>query len=391
MYKHLYQKFSEGHSGNIHFAAHSHHFWPDISLEAVTQSWLDSAKYSDQKWSHTLGKVLSETQSIIGTMLNLKSPEQLAFAPNTHELVSRIFSCFLEQEKVKVLTTKSEFHSFKRQMNRLKELPHFEFIILDDEIEDFEKSFLNSITDDLDIIFISHVFYNSGKIISNELIENIIKIKKKETVFCLDAYHGFCAIPTDLSKFEGDIFYLAGGYKYAQAGEGMCFLTIPKDCNLRPLNTGWFASFETLESESEEVSYSDNGFRFWGATQDLTSLYRFNFVWNQFSKMSLNITKIHSYIKSLQVQFIKDLSISNNLLETDLNKVGHFLTLKCENHNHAKKINLWLKDQGFLTDFRADRLRFGFGLYLSLEDVNQLKLLLNQNYLQLFPHNTKVF
>ena len=385
MYQHLYQKFLEGHKPNIHFAAHSHYFWPDISFDAAAESWITASKYSDQKWDHILGEVLDETQGLIAKILNLSHPEQLAFAQNTHELVSRVLSCFMGQDKIKVLTTKSEFHSFKRQINRLKEYSNFEVTVIDNEVESFEDDLLSNINDDLDLIFISHVFYNSGKVISNSLIENIIDKKNKKTIFCLDGYHSFCAVPTDLSAFEGEIFYMAGGYKYAQAGEGMCFLTIPKGCKLRPAFTGWFASFESLEKDSDNVEYSDSGFRFWGATQDLTALYRFNAVWKQFFDMDLDIEKIHAYIQSLQTQFLNNLQIKDLFLETELNKTGHFLTLKCKNSDQAHEVHTWLKNKGFLTDVREERLRFGFGLYLTQENIESVQSLLNQNYFNLFP------
>jgi hypothetical protein len=34
----------------LHFAAHSHHFWPDVSREAQLEYWDDCAKLSDEKW-----------------------------------------------------------------------------------------------------------------------------------------------------------------------------------------------------------------------------------------------------------------------------------------------------------------------------------------------------
>ena len=40
---------------------------------------------------------------------------------------------------------------------------------------------------------------------------------------------GFMARPTDLSDIADRAFYLAGGYKYAMAGEGCCFLHCPPD------------------------------------------------------------------------------------------------------------------------------------------------------------------
>ena len=38
-----------------------------------------------------------------------------------------------------------------------------------------------------------------------------------------------------------------GGYKYCQLGEGNAFLRVPPECRLRPVLTGWFSEFESLE------------------------------------------------------------------------------------------------------------------------------------------------
>ena len=62
----------------------------------------------------------------------------------------------------------------------------------------------------------------------------------------IDGYHAFAALPVDLSAIAERAFYLAGGYKYAMAGEGACFLAVPPGTTLRPLSTGWFADFEGL-------------------------------------------------------------------------------------------------------------------------------------------------
>jgi hypothetical protein len=48
--KTLYQRFLDGHKGKLHFAAHSHHFWPDVTREAQLAYWDDCARLSDEKW-----------------------------------------------------------------------------------------------------------------------------------------------------------------------------------------------------------------------------------------------------------------------------------------------------------------------------------------------------
>jgi hypothetical protein len=37
-------------------------------------------------------------------------------------------------------------------------------------------------------------------------------VADEEALVVIDGYHGFLALPTDLSKIEDRVFYLAGGY-----------------------------------------------------------------------------------------------------------------------------------------------------------------------------------
>jgi selenocysteine lyase/cysteine desulfurase len=378
MYKYLYKEFLTFNEKAIHLSAHSHHFWPDVTKEAVLKSWEDSARYTDQKWGHIFSTVVPKAQSHISKILNYQFPDQIAFAPNTHELLSRLLSVFLEKESLTILTTTSEFHSMSRQLKRLLELKNIEAIIIDNESDDFEKDFLKAIPK-VNFIFISHVFFNSGKVLSFDFIERIVKEKDEETLFCLDGYHGFCAIPTDLSSIQDDVFYISGGYKYAQAGEGACFMTIPPKYKLRPVFTGWFASFETLENQPTKVQYSNNGMSFWGATQDLTPWYRFNSVWDLFNEKKIDIHGIDQYIKSLMSYFIDHFDHKQLLMNKDLNSYGHFLTLELKSAQAAKDLHQKLEANNIHTDFRENRLRFGFGMYLDQEDLVKAMPLINQS------------
>jgi kynureninase len=70
-------------------------------------------------------------------------------------------------------------------------------------------------------------------------------------------------------------FVTGGGYKYCQLGEGNCFLRVPDGCSLRPILTGWFAEFESIESTGRErVTFGEGAAAFAGATYDPTSHYR---------------------------------------------------------------------------------------------------------------------
>lgn len=378
MYQKYYKEFLESHKEKVHMAAHSHHFWPDISKEGHLKAWEIAKNHSDNKWEYLLGDLLPDVQEIISKIINFSRPADISFASNTHELLVRMISCFFHKPTINILTTTNEFHSLSRQVKRFEELENYNIEYIDPDQDDFSENLRNKLEkNEYDIIFISHIFFNTGKILSKTNIESIIELKKNAQ-FILDGYHSFCAVPVDISRYEDDIYYLSGGYKYAQAGEGMCFMTLPSNCNLRPAITGWFASFETLDSEqSEMTAYSKNGMRFWGATLDMTSFLRFSYVWNFFYKNGLDVDKFDQYIKSLQLQFLNQNNLSKYFTSLNVNEIGHFITAELSDTEKAKSIHNLLKSKGIITDFRGNRLRFGFGPYLSQQDIETVKVAIN--------------
>lgn len=382
--KRFYQRFLNEHKDKIHLAAHSHHFWPDISLEGHTQYWIDSSKYSDQKWKYFLGEKLQHTQKIISQILSFDRPADIAFAPNTHELLFRLFSCFFgQQSPVQVLTSDSEFHSFARQLQALELASMAKATRLNPRQKDFEQAFLNAAAQ-ADFIFISQVFFNTGLALSQKFMEKLVQVAPAQAIICIDGYHGFCAIPTNLLSIGDRIFYLAGGYKYAQAGEGMCFMTVPRNCQLRPVYTGWFANYAGLETGPQSVGYMDNGMRFWGSTQDMSAHYRFTAVWTQFTENGISVEAIDRYVKALQKLFIQNFSGSKHLISTDVSKIGHFLTLEFSSSQNCQKAHAYLQGHNILTDYRGNFLRFGFGPYITETQVHQAVETLNSTGFQVF-------
>ena len=64
-YKAHYSRFLGAHPGRLHFAAHSHHPWPDVTREAMLAYWDDAARLADRKWDHVFGTVVPRAQAHI--------------------------------------------------------------------------------------------------------------------------------------------------------------------------------------------------------------------------------------------------------------------------------------------------------------------------------------
>ncbi len=372
-YKPFFSRFLEAAPERVHFAAHSHHFWPDVSYEAHVQSWLDAARFADRKWDAVFGELWPKAQAHVARILELPDPTTVAFAPNTHELVSRILSA-LDARVPRILTTDGEFHSFARQSRRLAETGDAEVVRVPVEpLSTFVERFVEQAQSDrFDLVLLSHVMFGSGFVVPG--LDRIAEAIDPATFVVIDGYHGFVAIPTSLAAIASRVFYVAGGYKYAMSGEGVCFVHAPPGYGERPRNTGWFASFGALaDSGDDRVEYAPGGARFLGATFDPTAIHRFVAVMDWLERERIEVADIHAHVCRLQERFVRALRASRiPLRESDLvvpvsePRRGHFLTFR---RPDAAELHAKLLEAAVVTDVRGDRLRVGFGLYHDDEDI----------------------
>ncbi|KAK0341208.1 hypothetical protein LTR94_027350, partial [Friedmanniomyces endolithicus] len=73
----------------LHFAAHSHHLWPDVSFQAQQKAWLDANQHADRKWDLIFSEIIPQAQAHVAKELKLGASDSLVFAPSTHDLLLR--------------------------------------------------------------------------------------------------------------------------------------------------------------------------------------------------------------------------------------------------------------------------------------------------------------
>ena len=360
----------------LHFAAHSHHLWPDASFDGHIQAWLEANRHADRKWDSIFGAVVPEAQRHVAAELNLPSPDTVVFAPNTHDFLLRIVSG-LARKPARILTTDGEFHAFRRQADRWQEageavvtrIPLAPF-------DTFDARFVAAArTGDFDLIVISQVFFKTGQVFGG--IADLAALADPAGPWVVvDGYHGFMATPTDLSAVADRIFYVTGGYKYAMSGAGI--LHAPDGYCERPVATGWFAEFGNLMGPPDGVQYRGDAGRFWGATFDATPLYRFNGVRRMLDEQGLTTAMIADHARGLMQRFAAAVMAGEagrlagaetiNPLTNDAGR-ARFLAFR---HPDAQAWRARLLEANVVTDVRDDTIRFGFGLYQDLDDVERL-------------------
>ena len=372
-----FSRYFAANPGRLHFAAHSHHPWPDATRDAHVRYWDEAATRADRKWDAIFGDVVPRAQGHVARLLQLADPRQVAFAPNTHEFVVRLLSCLPQERPVRVLASAHEFHSFRLQARRLKEAVRLELVeVAAEPYGSFTQRFIEAERrGGWDLVWLSHVFFDSGFLVRD--LDAIADAAPPEALVAFDGYHAFCALPVDLSRVHRRAFYLAGGYKYAMSGEGACFLAVPPGCELRPLATGWFASFETLpQAATAQVPYAPDGFRFWGSTFDASGLYRFDAAMENLQRLQVTVADIHAHALRLQKHFLDGLARlalralpASSLVPPANAPRGNFLAFDVDD---AERVHAAIAAQDVTIDRRDRRLRFGFGIYQDEAQVTGL-------------------
>ncbi|MBO9714439.1 class V aminotransferase [Sphingomonas sp.] len=371
-YKHLFQRAIAAAPERLHFAAHSHHLWPDASYVGQLAYWEDSARLADRKWERVLGEIFPAGQAHVANELRLPDPSTVVFAANTHDFIVRLLSA-CPRRPVRVLSSGGEFHSFRRQAARWIEGGTITLDKVAVEPGFSDRLVEQARTGDYDLIFVSQMMYGSGAAFTR--LADLAALASPEGPWVVvDGYHGFMAVETDLSAVADKVFYLTGGYKYAMSGEGVGLMHAPAGYALRPEVTGWFAEFDDLSLPPGTCGYLPDARRFMGATFDATGLYRFVAVRDMLGGEGLNTARISAHVAGLRDQLLAGLGATPLAEAALLNPPGdgpraRFLAFE---HGQAQAWKKWLEARDVITDVRGDVLRIGIGLYHDPRDIDAL-------------------
>jgi kynureninase len=270
-----------------------------------------------------------------------------------------------------LLTTDGEFHSIRRQLDRLEEEGLTIVRVPEAPLDSLATRLSRAVDDRTAMVLVSAVFFDTGRI-ARGLADVAASCRRHGSRLLVDAYHALNVVPVSLAdEGLGDAFVVGGGYKYCQLGEGNCFLRIPRDTDLRPVVTGWFSEFTVLadRQHAERVAYGQGADRFAGATYDPTSHYRAVAVFDFFRERGLTpvlLREVSQHQIGLLASAFDALDLDPAVLSRDracpLDDVGGFLALRSP---VATALVRSLHARGVWSDARGEVLRLGPAPYLS--------------------------
>ncbi len=352
---------------------HSHQAWPDCGSDGQAQAWVDAAEWVDDKWERAFAQA---DRVRLGFARLLDDAEgHIALAPNTHELVIRFLSGLSIRKRRRLVTTDGEYHSIRRQLDRLAEEGLDIVRIAARPAATLSERLCDTVDERTSAVLVSSVFYQSGHIVPN--LGNVLEgCRRVGAELLVDVYHSLNVVPFSVKRerLEG-AFIVGGGYKYCQLGEGNCFMRFPRDCGMRPAVTGWFSEFSALATSQRagQVAYGQGPDRFAGATYDPTSHYRASAVFDFFEELHLTperLREVNQHQVGLMAKAFDELDANPTVAQRDqtvaLKDIGGFLALSSP---VADSLCGRLRERGVSTDYRANVLRLGPAPYLSDRQV----------------------
>ena len=366
-------------SERLLLTGHSHQAWPDVAFEAQQRVWLDAARHVDRKWD--LAELKAERyREAVATLLDDQAGF-VALGQNTHELVTRVLSALPLAARPRLVTTSGEFHTIRRQLDRLSEESVEVVKVSAPPASTLAERLISEVDDRTAAVLVSCVLFQNAHIVPG--LGGVLEAcERVGAELLVDAYHSTNVAPLSLPAEGLDgAFIVGGGYKYMQMGEGNCWLRFPRDCRLRPVLTGWFSEFATLADDKvasersdgeSRVAYSDGPTRFAGATYDPTSHYRAAAVLDFFTEQDLTQDRLRACSQhqiGLLVNEFDALDLDPSVVDRDrsvpLESLGGFLALTSR---ESPRIKDALAERGVHVDHRGNVLRVGPAPYLTVSD-----------------------
>ncbi len=352
----------------LRLTGHSHQAWPDVALEGQVEAWEDAAALADDKWERAEAKA-DRVRRGFARLLG-DDPANVALGASTHELVVRFLSALPLEARPRLVTSDGEFHTLRRQLDRLAETRRIEVVkVAASPAGTLAERMAAALDGRTAAALVSSVLFLDSRIVPGlGALAGACRARGAELL--VDAYHHLNVVPFALGPLGlGDAFVTGGGYKYCQLGEGNAFLRVPPGRELYPVVTGWFSEFARLaDRPAGGVPYGEGPARWAGSTYDPTSHYRAARVFDFFEEEGLD----PALLRAVSLRQVGRLAAGFDALGLDPRIARRDLDLAPEDRGgflaihapRAGELAAGLAALGVACDHRGSVLRLGPAPYL---------------------------
>jgi selenocysteine lyase/cysteine desulfurase len=223
--------------------------WQTLSIEPW-QQWLSSI----ERFQTALGELFHHAPENFCPQANLSSA--LCKLVMSHSRLTK--------PSAKLLMSEQDFPSMGFALRHALPDCEIRFIPKDLDITcaDVWQSHLSQ---DIDLVFISQVYSNSGQ---QAPVKSIVEKAKQQGILTLiDVAQSAGIIPLNLTDVAAD-FIIGSSVKWLCSGPGAAYLWVnPNQLkNCEPKDVGWFSHDNPFEFDIHKFRYHQGALRFWGGT-----------------------------------------------------------------------------------------------------------------------------
>jgi len=238
-------------------------------LKSAPQAFQDAffgpwQKLSTEPWQQWLSSI-DAFQSALGHLFNY-APENFCPQVNLSSALCKLVMSHVRLTKpsAKVLMSEQDFPSMGFALRRA--LPECEIIFIPKELDTTSLDvWYSHLSQDIDLMFISQVYSNSGQ---QAPVKAIIELAKQQgTLTLIDVAQSAGLIPLDLTETAPD-FMIGSSVKWLGSGPGAAYLWVhPSQIdNCEPKDVGWFSHDNPFEFDIHDFRSHKGALRFWGGT-----------------------------------------------------------------------------------------------------------------------------
>ena len=197
---------------------HSHQAWPDRGFAGQQQAWLDAAELVDGKWERAAAQADRVRRGYAGLLDDGEG--LIALAPNTHDLVIRFLSALPLARRPRVVTTDGEFHTIRRQLDRLAEESLEVVKVPAQPAGAVAERLIEAVNDKTAAVLVSAVQFSNAHIVPG-LGRVLEACQRVGAELLVDAYHAVNVVPFSIRREGLDgAFVVGGGIQVLPAGRG---------------------------------------------------------------------------------------------------------------------------------------------------------------------------
>ncbi|MFD2178069.1 aminotransferase class V-fold PLP-dependent enzyme [Veronia pacifica] len=216
---------------------------------------------------------------------------------------------------------------------------------------------------DVDAVFISHVYSNTGQ---QAPVEDILALARGKNILSIvDVAQSAGVIPLDLQVSRPD-FLVGSSVKWLCGGPGAGYLWINPDIlpQCQPADVGWFSHQDPFEFDIHHFEFHESALRFMGGTPAVAPFVMAKQSMEYFA--SLGINNVHNHNQRL-VDRLHDQMGEHLVSPDDMSCRGATAIVSCEHISDASEL---MKSNHIFIDQRKYGLRVSPHIYNNDDDID---------------------